>query len=129
MQPKRIIIYTSMKWKRDVFAKAVELHREGRLDVPTLTKACMADEGLRKMGKTVPDFARKVAQDYMRLPVERIEAVSGLDEVSHLVSARDFIADEIGYNVEVVSADDEEKYDPQNKSKVASPGKPGIYLE
>ena len=129
MQPKRIIIYTAMEWKRNVFSKAVQLHKEGKLDVPTLTKACMADENLRKMGKAVSDLARKVAQDYMRLPVEKIEAVSGLDELAHLLSAKDFISDEVGYNVEVISADDEEKYDPQNKSKVAVPGKPGIYLE
>ena len=27
------------------------------------------------------------------------------------------------------NADDENRYDPQGKSKVATPGKPGIYLE
>ena len=129
MQPKNIIVYTAAAWKRQILSKAVELHREGKLDIPTLTKACMADENLRKMGKAVSDLARKTAQDYMRLPLEKIEAVSGLDETAHLSAAAGFMSEELGYEVKVISADAEDIYDPQKKSKVATPGKPGIYLE
>jgi len=31
--------------------------------------------------------------------------------------------------VEIFAVDDKKKYDPQNKSSKAKPGKPGIYLE
>ena len=129
MEPKRIVIYTASKWKFDVYDKAVSLHREGKLDIPTLTKTCMADESLRSKGKAVSDLARKTAQDYMRLPVEKLEAVAGTDETSYLSSAAGFMSEEIGYPIEVYSADDESRYDPNGKSKVAVPGKPGIYLE
>ena len=112
-----------------MFENAVELHKEGKLDIPGLTKKCMANEGLRKMGKAVSELARKTAQDYMRLPVDKIAAVTDTDETALLSSAAEFMASEIGYPVEVYNADDENRYDPQGKSKVATPGKPGIYLE
>ena len=129
MEPKKIVVYTAPQWKIDVYQKALALHKDGKLDIPTLTKTCMADEALRSKGKAVSDLARKTAQDYMRLPSEKLEAVAGADELKHLTSAKDFMSKEIGYPIEVYSADDENRYDPSGKAKVAGPGKPGIYLE
>ena len=129
MSPKRIVLYTASKWKHQVFENAVALHKEGKLDIPGLTKKCMADEELRKRGKAVSELARKTATDYMRLPVEKISAVTDTDETALLSSAAEFMVSEIGFPIEVYNADDEGRYDPQGKSKVATPGKPGIYLE
>ncbi|MBQ7702700.1 MAG: leucine--tRNA ligase [Candidatus Methanomethylophilaceae archaeon] len=129
MEPKRIVLYTPSEWKLQVYRKALALHKEGKLDIPTLTKNCMADETLRTKGKAVSDLARKVAQDYMRLSVDKLESVLGIDETEHLSAAAKFMSDEIGYPVEVYNADDEGRYDPNGKAKVAVPSKPGIYIE
>jgi hypothetical protein len=39
------------------------------------------------------------------------------------------IKKKVSCNVYVYSVNDPKKYDPENKSKKASPGKPGIYVE
>jgi len=39
------------------------------------------------------------------------------------------LSKKIGKQVRVFAVNDKEKYDPQNKSKKAKPGKPGIYVE
>jgi hypothetical protein len=39
------------------------------------------------------------------------------------------IGKEIGRELEIFSVKDEKKYDPENKSKKAIPGIPGIYFE
>ncbi|MFA6680103.1 MAG: leucine--tRNA ligase, partial [Candidatus Methanomethylophilaceae archaeon] len=129
MQPKRIVLYTASAWKVDVMKKAVELLEEGKLDIPTLTKKCMASEDLRKKGKAVSDLAKKVASDYMRLSVDKVSPIVELNETAHLTDAARFMSSEIGYKVEVLSADAEEIYDPQGKAKVAVPGRPAIFLE
>ena len=87
------------------------------------------ERGSEEDGLAVSELARKTAADYMRLPVDKIVAVTDTDETALLSSAAEFMSSEIGFPVEVYSADDEGKYDPQGKSKVAAPGKPGIYLE
>ena len=46
-----------------------------------------------------------------------------------LSSAKGFLAEETGLEVEVLSADAEGVYDPQNKARAAAPGRPAILLE
>lgn len=126
MDAKRVIVYTSPKWKSDVLRMAAELHNDGKLDIPSLTKAAMADESVRKNGKTASELAKKFATEIARNSYSL--DVLGLNEYEHLKGAEKFIGSEIGVGVEVMSADGP-AYDPQNKSKVAIPGRPAIYLE
>jgi leucyl-tRNA synthetase len=129
IQPKRVVIYTASAWKRKVMDNAVALLKEGKLDIPGLTKRCMADEELRKNGKAVSDLAKKIAADYMRSAVDKAEPVATTDETALLSSASGFMSDEIGFGIEVFNADAEGIYDPKGKSKVAIPGRPAIYIE
>ena len=41
----------------------------------------------------------------------------------------DSIEKRTGFDIEIYSVSDKDKYDPENKSKKVKPGKPGIYLE
>lgn len=127
--PKRIILYTAASWKRKVFENAVDLHKENNLDVSKLIKMCMADEEIKKNGKLVSELAKKISVNYMRLPIDRIVTVTNTDETALLSSSAWFITSEVGYPVEVYSADTADLYDPQNKARVAIPGKPGICIE
>jgi leucyl-tRNA synthetase len=130
MEPKRAVIYTSQKWKTKVMSIALELASAGKLDIPTLTKACMSDESLRAHGKAVPELAKKFATEMTRTSNEGRHALLRLNETEHLSAAARFIASEVGIaKVEVFSADDENIYDPQGKSKMAIPGRPAIYIE
>lgn len=126
MDAKRVILYTSPEWKLKVLRMAADLMKNGKLDVPSLTKAAMADEEVRKNGKAASELAKKFATDLVRnaYSIDILE----LNEYEHLKGAEEFIGSELGLKVEVMSADSPE-YDPQNKSKVATPGRPAIYLE
>ena len=126
--PKKIFLYTSPSWKTNVVRIGLEMADAGALDIPSLTKRCMADEELRKNGKAVAEFVKKVVTDLSRSSGSKREA-AGTDEYSLLVSAKDFLKEELGAEVEIFSSDDGNAYDPQNKSRAAVPGRPAIYLE
>ena len=125
MDAKRVILYTSPEWKIKLLRIALDLSAKGNADIPTLTKTAMADEEIRKNGKAASDLAKKFATDMMR---NALSADPGLNEYEHLKDAEAFIASEIGVPATVVSADSAE-YDPQNKARMAVPGRPAIYLE
>ncbi len=129
MQPGKVILYTAAAWKRKVMQNAYELLKEGKLDIPGLTKRCMADEDMRKNGKAVSDLAKKIASDYIRSTPEKMQPVVDTDETALLVSAAAFMSEEIGSPVEVLDADAEGLYDPKGKSKAAVPGRPAILIE
>ncbi|AIZ56417.1 leucine--tRNA ligase [Candidatus Methanoplasma termitum] len=128
-EPKRIFLYTTPSWKTNVMKMGLEMTEEGKLDIPTLTKKCMADEELRKNGKAVTEFVKKVVTDLSRSSSSSKRDMIEMDEYSLLTSAKDFLKEELGAEVDVFSADDEKAYDPQNKSRAAVPGRPAIYLE
>lgn len=125
----KAIIYTTPAWKVEVLKKAVEMKDSGELTIPDLTKACMKDAELRSMGKAVPTFAKKAAVGLMRSSGSIERATVNLDELSALKDAQEFISGETGLETEFYNADDEDKYDPSGKAKVATPGRPAIYLE
>ncbi len=104
------------------------LEGEG-LSIPALTKKCMADEEMRKNGKSVSDFVKKVVTDHMRSDSAKVFAIANLDEKELLTKSGEFLESEFGVSVKIQSAEDEDLYDPQNKIKVAVPGRPAIYLE
>ncbi|MDR0524207.1 MAG: leucine--tRNA ligase [Candidatus Methanoplasma sp.] len=121
----RIIVYTAPSWKREVLRIAAGM---GSVDIPSLTKACMADEGLRRNGKAVSEFVKKVAPEISRSVIDA-GAASSLDEAALLRSAAGFLSAELGAEVTVLSADGPDLYDPAGKSRAASPGRPAILLE
>lgn len=128
-ESKRVVLYTTPAWKMKVLRLAIDEQAAGNLTIPGLTKACMADADLRQQGKAVAEFAKKTAVDVMRAGADARRPLADLDETALLVSAKDFLASELGLEVAVYSADDQGKYDPQDKARVAVPGRPGIYLE
>ena len=129
IEPTRIILYTSAEWKREVMRKAAAMMQDGKLTIPDLTKACMSDENIKRNGKAASELAKKVAVEFPRSTVEAKRPVYETDETALLTSAIGFLSDETGLKVDVYSADAEDLYDPQKKSRAASPGRPAILLE
>ena len=129
MEPSRIVLYTSAEWKREVMRKGAAMLAEGELTVPGLTKACMSDESIKRNGKAAQELAKKVAIEFPRSSPESKRPLYETDEFSLLSSAKGFLAEETGLEVEVLSADSEGLYDPQNKARAAAPGRPAILLE
>lgn len=124
----KAVIYTTPMWKVGVMKDAIAMAEAGNLTIPDLTKRCMADENLKKRGKETSDFVKKIAVDLMRSNLKDKKALADLDEEALLKSAKDFIASETGMETEIYGADEENKFDPSNKARVAVPRRPAIYL-
>ena len=124
----KAVIYTTPMWKVGVMKDAIAMAEAGNLTIPDLTKRCMADKNLKKRGKETSDFVKKIAVDLMRFNLKDKKALADLDEEVLLKSAKDFIASETGMEIEIYGADEEDKFDPSNKARVAVPGRPAIYL-
>ena len=129
IEPKKLIMYTSAQWKKDVMRMGCEMLEEGKLTVPDLTKRCMQDENIKKNGKAASELAKKVAVEFVRSTPEAKRPVFETDEAVLFSDAAAFLSEETGIPVEVYSADTEGIYDPQNKARQAAPGRPAIFLE
>ncbi len=126
---KRVVLYTSPEWKREVMRRGAAMKEAGTLSVPELTKACMSDETIKRNGKAASELAKKVAIDFSRSDLAMWKPVYETDEQAFLESAAGFLSDELGLEVAVYRADAEGVYDPQNKARQAAPGRPAILLE
>ncbi len=129
IEPGRIVIYTAPAWKTETARTALEMLDDGSLDIPQLTKRCMADEAMRRKGKAVADFVKKTVIDLKRTDPGRMRSAVGIDETAFLRSCAGFLAAETGAEVLVHSADEPDLHDPQGKAGAAVPGRPAILLE
>ncbi|MEA1984579.1 MAG: class I tRNA ligase family protein [Euryarchaeota archaeon] len=128
--PTKAILYTSASWKIKAYRLALSMQMEGDLNPGTLIKTLMSDPDMRKYGKEVPKFAKKLVNDVMSMKEEMIERLleAEFDALKTLQEAASFFEDVIGCPVDVFGADDAE-YDPENKARFAIPMRPAIYLE
>ncbi|NLT37722.1 MAG: leucine--tRNA ligase [Methanomassiliicoccus sp.] len=128
--PRKLYLYVSPKWKRDVLELGLELARSKQLSVPGLTKAVMFKDDLKRRGKESADFARKTAEDLLkRSEVELNKLAMDVDEMAYLQDAAVFLARDMACEVGVYSADDPTAPDPQKKARAAQPHRPAIYVE
>lgn len=130
ISPRRILVYTTPQWKRDILAIGLELAASKQLSIPGLTKAVMGREDLRRRGKESADFARKTAEDLMKRSESEMKQLGmEIDEFAYLSGASAFLSKELGCEVAVYRADDAQAPDPQKKARAAQPHRPAIYVE
>ncbi len=128
--PKRLSLYTTPAWKLAVWEKALSMAKQRLLTVPSLTKSVMMEPDIRMKGKEASDFARKISEELMKRSAQDLEKLGvRLEETKFLTDAAPFIAQEIGCNVIVYSADDPGVSDPHKKARAAQPRRPAIYVE
>ena len=117
---------------RNKIEQTAELAAETREspDMGTLMKKAMANPDIRSHSKEAPGYAKKVAEDLKKAKdIGILKKRLDLDEKALLEEAINFYTKEFGCDIEVYSADDESKYDPQGKSRGAIPFRPAIYVE
>ena len=130
IKPKRVILYISASWKNHVLNKAILMKKDNALDMKSLMNALMGEPAMRSHAKEIPKFAQKVITDVQGMETELMNALLEVDfnEISALNEAKEFLSRAVECNIEIYSADSPE-YDPQGKSKFASPMRPAIYIE
>ncbi len=122
--PKKITLYTTPAWKRELLEMALDQTLHGKLDMGALMKQAMASPAIAPFKKDAPKYAQKLAKAAHSLSAEAL----GVDEFETLSREKAYLASAFGVPVEVYSAD-EPGADPKGKSRQAEPGRPAIYIE
>jgi leucyl-tRNA synthetase len=130
IKPERVVFYIAASWKKEVLMKGIQMKKENTLNMGYLMNALMSDPSMKIHAKELPRFAQKVITDIQGMETELMNSLLEVDfdEMSALDEAREFLSRAIDCNIEIYSADNPD-YDPQGKSRFASPMRPAIFIE
>ena len=130
ISPTKICYYVSPKWKKEIMREAIEKSEEKSINVGMLMKNAMKDEKLRSLGKQVSKFVSKLPKEIQKLQQnDKQRYQTEIDEYLYLKEAVTFIQKIFNCDVAIYFADDDNRYDPNNKAKFALPLRPAIYVE
>jgi len=118
--PTRIALCTAADWKWAVSDAVLKACAE-KPDMAAAMSAAMA----------VPGVDKAQAADFVKVFFKRAVDMKGrakMDEAAVLSGAKEFLAKELGLQVDVWVETDPAKWDPANKAFRAQPGKPAIYM-
>ncbi|UCD14705.1 MAG: leucine--tRNA ligase [Thermoplasmatales archaeon] len=128
--PKKIHIYVSPTWKREIFRKAVELAAENKLDIGLIMKEIMSDPDKKAIAKEVSQFVGKLPGEIKKFSeADRNRYLISLNGVKYLENAKDYLKKMFSCDIEIYSSDDKVIHDPANKVRFAVPLRPAIYIE
>ena len=129
IKPKKIVIYTSPKWKQEIQRKAIKLAEKQKFSMGLLMKQIMEDSEMKKIAKEVTQFTGKLSKEIMKLNEnDKRRYMIDIDEKEYLESAKNYFENIFKCEIEIFKADDEKRYDPNNKNRFAVPLRPAIYL-
>ena len=135
ISPTKIIIYTSARWKQQIYQKILEyILLENKTNFGDIMKELVKDSETAKVKKD-PKLIRNMIEDILSDPIEarnRRLKLTFFDEIFPLNDAKKLLSLESGNaqaEIIVHSEDEIQKYDPREKSKYSRPFKPAIYIE
>ena len=105
---------------------------QGEVKMSDLMKELAADEELKRYMKEIAKFAAKIIKDANALPKERRQTMletGVLNESEAITDAASFLNDRFKAQVVVYGEEDKNRYDPKQRSIVAMPCRPAIYIE
>lgn len=136
MVPKKISIYTASSIKCMLYRKILDrIQRQVTPNFGQIMKEFINDNEVKDLVKRNPDLVRKIIDDILSESEnvrERRMKMDSFDEKMPLDDGKSLLISELGNNqleVHIYSEDDNDKYDPKQKSKFARPYKPAIYIE
>jgi len=134
--PKKIMIYTSSTIKSILYKKLLDkMQRRSTANFGVLMKEFVNDNEVKDFVKRNPDLVKKMIDDILSESLEvrhRRMKTNSFNELIPLQDAISLLISEIGnqqLEVRIYSEDNNDKYDPKQKSKFARPYKPAIYIE
>jgi len=130
--PRKLCLYVAQEWKWRAFLIALEHSRAGQVDMGKLIRDVERRLGLRLQKADLAKFLQQTVQEIRKMSEQELDTIASapLDELQILREAVDFICREFGLSeVHVFRADDQTRYDPQNRAVMSLPLRPAIYLE
>ena len=136
MKPTRINIYTSAKWKWNVYQRILELMILKRNSSLSDVMRALGEDSELSRARSDVKLIKKIMEDVLSIPAERRSIkmnIKSLDELRAIEDAASLISSELGdASIEIsVFGEDEEKAkknDPQSKARSSRPFKPAVYL-
>ena len=145
MTPTKIVIYTSSRWKRQIYQKILtSILLENKTNFSDLMKELVNNPETAAKSKSNPNLIRKMIEDILSDSIEtrnrRFKLEGNFDEILPLTDAERLLSQESGNRQaqiivsreELTEGDDynlSKKHDPKSKAKFARPFKPAIYIE
>ncbi|MDW0144815.1 MAG: leucine--tRNA ligase [Nitrososphaeraceae archaeon] len=134
--PKRILIYTASTIKSKLYRKLLDrIQSQATSNFGEIMKEFVNDNEVKDLVKRNPDLVKKMINDILSESVEvreRRMKIDSFDEAIPLQDGISLLVNEIENDhleVNIYSEDNNDKYDPKQKSKFARPYKPAIYIE
>ncbi|MEM3737219.1 MAG: leucine--tRNA ligase [Candidatus Bathyarchaeia archaeon] len=132
ISPRRICYYTASDWKWRVYLRVLEATLKNEASLPQLIREVTASYKAAVGAESAVKFLKRTFEVVSRAPRDRLEkamAAGLLDETAYLKEAQGFLESEFNASIEIYREDDPAKFDPQGRSFLAEPHRPGIYVE
>ena len=130
--PKQICYYTAVPWKWQVYLNVLEKTLSGEAKIGELMKEFAADKELKPHMKEVASLVPRIIKTLTKISGERkanILKIKTVEEKSILHESAAFFKERFNAEIQVYSEDDPKRFDPKNRSAMALPFQPAIYLE
>jgi len=131
-EPKKVHYYVAAPWKWKAYLTVLKKSMFGKVVQGDLMRELMADEKMRKVAKQLAKFVEQVISEVNQISAEskqRQLQVGETDENKTLKEAQEFLKRELRAEVMVYREEDSGRYDPINRSSLAKPNRPAIYIE
>jgi len=129
IKPKKIYVYTTSKWKQEIFKQSIELASRNQFNIKEVMKQVLSKPEMKTIAKEVSQFVGKLSNEVMKLNEEdKQRYLVDLNEYDYLTDAKGYLENMFSCKVEVFQADDKNKEDPTGKARFAMPLRPAIYI-
>ncbi len=130
--PKRICYYNAAPWKWQVYLKVLEKTVAGNANIGAVMKELAADPELKPHIKDISGMVPRLIKSLTKVSGERkanMQKINVIDEKAILDGTVNFLKDRFNAEVNVYAENDQARFDPKNRSSMAMPYQPAIYIE
>jgi leucyl-tRNA synthetase len=130
--PSKVCYYAAANWKWKVFRKVLKKAVEGEVKIKEIMDELVKDSTLKGNMKAVASFVPRVLKGLNKMPNERknrLLEVGIANEKDFIKDASSFLEERFNAKVAVYHEDEESRYDPKQRAKLAIPFQPAIFIE
>ena len=132
ISPKRVCFYTAAPWKWQVYLKVLSKTVSGEPKMNEIMKELSADPTLKPHIKDAAGLVPRMIKALTKLSAERkanLLKIGSVNEKEIVQSAIGFLKGRLNAEVLVFDEDEKERYDPKQRSAMAMPNQPAIFIE
>ena len=129
---KRLVFYTAASWKWQVYLKVLEKSLSGEAKINELMKEFAANPELKPHMKDIAGLVPKVIKALTKVSAARkanMQNIGVVDQKLIVQESLGFLKERFNAEVSVYGEDEKERYDPKQRSAMAMPYQPAIYIE